>query len=114
VGPREHQQVRQVAARQQQRRRVGEEDTTVQQAFLACAPPAGGTDQHRREERHRRVEVEDNGHAGDQAHGHDVQHRLPARKAVEKSPRGLERPVFVGDGPDEEQAGDEDERRPRP
>ena len=108
----EHDQVGQVRAGQEERTGVGQEEAPVEQRRLAAAPAAGGVDEHRGEERHRGVEVQ---HGRDGAHhddGADEEECTARRRAGQPVPGAGEEAVVVGHQPDQQQPGDEDERRP--
>jgi len=108
----EHDQVGQVRAGKHQRTGVGEEQTAVDQGRLALTSSAGGVDQDGGEEGDRGVEVQDGGDGHDENHGAHIEDHAVASAASQSQARRREQPVFIGDEADEEQAADEDERRP--
>src|SRR5689334_15826306 len=67
---------------------------------------------HRRQEEHRRVEVEDRGHKRDERERDDEERVRADRDAGELRARRRKQPVGFRDHADEEQARDERERRP--
>ena len=108
----EHDQVRQVRPREQERARIGEKQAAVHQRCLPLAAAAGGVDEHRGQEGDGRVEVEQGRHADHEDDGPSVEGQSAGGGPGQCAAARGEQPVLVGDESDQEQAGDQDERRP--
>ena len=110
---REDQQVREVASGQKQGSGVRHEDAAVQKAQDIGPAPAGDEDEHRCQERDARVEVQKDGDRRHEEHRRQVEREIPTRQTVERSGRSGEDAVLVGHRADEQEARNENERRPR-
>jgi len=105
-------QVRQVRPRQEQRRRVRHEHRSVQERRLVCAAHPCEVQEHRRQEDDRGVKVKDRGHHRDEREREQVRDASSARRARERRAGRGEQAVLLRDHADEEQPGDQNERRP--
>ena len=108
----EHDQVGQIRSRQEERRGVGHEHGPVEVRQLVAAASPGEVEQDRRQEEDRRVEVQDRCDDGDEAEREREGRARPRAKTCEAGAGGGEQPVTFRDHTDEQQTGDEGERRP--
>ena len=108
----QHEQVRQVRARKQQRRGVRHEDCAVEERALVEAAVARRVHEHRREEHHRRVQIEHGGHRRDEREQADEQAARAEPRAGEAGSGCLEQAVVGRHGSDQEQSDDEHESGP--
>src|SRR5205085_2913454 len=110
---REHDDVREIRAGEEERRGVGHEHRAVEKRLLAQAAVPRRVQEHGREEDDRRVEVQDGGddRRDEQERGEE---RSPAAgRAGRERPELAEQPLPRRRCADEQEAGDERERRPR-
>ena len=108
----EDDEVGQVRSGQQQRPRVGEQQAGVEQRSFTLATTSGRVDEHGREERDRRIEVQERGHTDDEHHGPEVEQEPVGGQAGKGVTAGREQPVPVGDEADQQEPRDKDEGRP--
>ena len=108
----EHDQVGQVGAGQEQRPGVGEEEAAVEQRGFALTPASRRIDQDRGEEGHRGVEVQHGRHHRPPWRRPHEQDHAARRRTGQPVAHSGEQAVVIGDQTDQQQPGNEDERRP--
>ncbi len=108
----EHDEVGQVRSGQQQRSSVGQQQASVQQRGLSGAPAARCIHQDGRQERDRGVQVQRGAYQADQHGCAGEQDAGAGRHPGGLVAGGREQAVPVGDQPDQQQPGNQNERRP--
>ena len=95
-----------------QRTGVGEQQARIEQGHLSLTSLSGGVDKDRGQKRYRRVQVQHRRDGRDEDHCSAVEKEPVRRQACEPGAAAANKTILLGDQPDKEQAGYEDERWP--
>ena len=105
-----HDQVGEVGTGQEERSGIGQQNAAVQQRGLALASASGRVHEHRSEERHRGVQIEDRGNGADHDHRPDEEKHAGASGAGQVMAGAGEETVVIGGQADKQEARDQHER----
>ena len=106
----EDDEVGQVRTGQEQRPGIGQEQAAVEERRLASAPASSRVDEHRSQEGHRGIEIQDGRHDAHHDPGAHEEDDAVVGRPGQRVAGGGKEAVIVGHHAYEKQARDEDER----
>ena len=98
-----HDQIGQIGSGKEQRAGVGKQERSVEKGALATTSLTRRSNENRREEYHRRIEVECCRDDDNQECRSDEERGAVSGQSGELASRGMEQPVFFGNHPDNQQ-----------